>query len=248
MKKRIVSVCVLLGLSLTSLSAQPSFSAGAGLFGVPGTYDPAYLEKYENYQNSGTVTLMNPASPELQSIVGFHAFVQVSWFGFMARASAMLGGGTGLTYYYDETGIGRVTVDDRLLIAAGTLWIGPIFEVSGKGAVYACLGPTYLYGEYRDKQTVEGNDALSWDRPPRGGGFVLPVMVGVEVRPLPWLGVAVECVALGQQVLLSTISKENQAAPDTEYISMLFPAEYSQVLGGLFPVSYWIQLAFSFHF
>ncbi len=244
MKKMFFVGCVLLVFSAAALAAQPSFSAGIGLLEVPGLFDSNLLAKYDSLANNAGVTLVNPASPQAQSIMGFHAMAQTTWSGFMARVSVMLGNGMGLTYYYDEPPSGRVTVDNRLLMAATTLWIGPIVEVAQLGSAYVCLGPTYLYGEYRDKKTVEGRDDLSWDRQYGGGGIVVPLMVGVEVRPLRWLGVAVEGVALGQQVIITTTSKADLAAAGVEHDSKLFPS----VLYGLFPVSYWVQLTFSFHF
>ena len=66
-------------------------------------------------------------------------------------------------------------------MVAGTLWIGPTVEFTDAAALYVCLGPTYLYGEYRDAQTVENNDAMSWGRLYTGSGFVVPLLLGVPV-------------------------------------------------------------------
>lgn len=153
--KKLALVCYILLGAAVAAAPQPSFSVGLGMLGFPGLYDPMLLSKLDSLKNNAGVTLVGPSlSPDTQSILGFHGFAQVTWYGIMARASVMLGSGMGLTYYYDEAGI-RYNVDDRLLLAAGTLWIGPILEVPEVGAVYACFGPTYLYGEYRTSRPLK---------------------------------------------------------------------------------------------
>jgi hypothetical protein len=243
MKKIAIFFFIVICATSAVASTQPSFSVGLGALEFPGLYDPVLLSKLDSLHNNAGVTLVNPTTPEPQSILGFNGFAQVTWFGFMARAGAMIGYGRGLTYSYDEAGV-RVSVDDRLLLVAGTLWVGPILEVPEIGAVYVCLGPTYLYGEYRDKQTVEGIDASSWDRQYAGGGFALPVMVGAEARPLPWLGIGVEVGALSQQVVVTTSSKENLAAAGVTNSSMLVPSMFY----GFMPAVFWAQLQVSLHF
>lgn len=247
MKKFLV---LALALSAAALAAQPSFSAGVGLMAAPGSYDPDWVSKYLELQNAGTVTLINPATPQRQSLTGVQAFAQLSWSGLMARAAFLLAGGSGLSYYYDETGTGRVTVDDRALMVASTLWLGPVLELPGSGSVYFCLGPTYLYGEYRDKTTYADSDSTSWDRQYGGGGFVLPLMLGVETRPMDWLGIAVEGIVLTQQVRLSTTSKPTLGSTSVEQDEILFPTCVPSALSSLLPLplGFWLQATVSYRF
>jgi hypothetical protein len=244
MKKRVLfGVSILLFLAASAAGAQASFSFGAGLLMIPGTYDPTLLGKYDSLYNNSGVTLINPATPQTQGIGGFNAYAQISLYGIMARLSMILGGGIGLEYYWDEASV-RTTVSDRILIAAGTLWLGPFVDIADKGSIYACIGPTYLYGEYRDKTIIGDYATGSSDRQYGGAGFVVPFMVGVEARPVRWLGISVECIGLGQQVILSTDSKPTLDAVDVEHDSMLFPTGF----WSLIPVTFWVQCQASFHF
>lgn len=69
-------------------------------------------------------------------------------------------------------------------------------------------------------------------------------MVGVEARPLPWLGIGVEVAALSQQVIVTTISKENLAAAGVTTDSILVPSMFY----GLLPAAFWAQFQVSLHF
>lgn len=243
MKKRVLSTALLFVLA-TAAWAAPTFGLGGGLLFLPGTYDPVLLTKYDSLNNDAGVTLVNPGSPPPRFYGGVRAFAEVRWLGILARLDGALASESGIQFYYDQSG-SRFNVLDESLLVSATLWAGPCLSVGDAGSVYACVGPSWMYGEYRKKQQVDGNDAESWDRQFTGSGFVFPVMVGAEVRVLPALGIALEGVYLGQQIVIQTTGKENFAsATAVDHESMLFPGF------GLFsqPAAFWIQLSATWHF
>jgi hypothetical protein len=244
MRKMIV-LCLLFAVAAGSIaSGAPAFALGGGVLYMPGTYDLALLSKYDDWENTGAVTLVNPGSPPLRFYAGVHLFGEMRWVGLLVRPDFAVAGESGIAYYYDESG-SRYNVTDKSLLFAVTAWIGPSVEIGEAGLLYCCLGPTYLHGEYRTAQRVEGNDAQSWDRQFIGNGFVLPVLIGVETRFSSHFGLAVEGVWMGQQIVATTLDKVNFATPGAVHDSMLFP---SFGLFGTTGPTFWVQLSVIYRF
>ena len=251
--KRAFCIGVVLLVSVAA-SADVSFSAGLGPVYMPGAPDPLRLALYDDQLNNAGVEGLEAKEIRQVDYLGFHLFGQVNTGFFMTRLSVTAALPTLSSYtYLDDSGGTEVpvSVEHKAGLVYGTLWLGPRLEFAGAGSIYFCIGPTYLYAQWRDKVEVQDDPGLSKDRQYIGSGAVLPVLFGVEALVSDRIGLSLEAAFFGQQIVISTFGKPDFDAADSEHDSLPFPFSsyldlFSTALGSAaFP--FWIQLAVSYH-
>ena len=230
-------------LTALFIYSDSGFSAGAGVSHIPGINDPTLITMKDKADN-GEIQGFSPDSTKID-FNGLYVFGQFTWNWIMLRASFQTSFPSAAGYSYTETISETVTVktyEHKQLLILGTLWIGPAIKVSDKGFIYACIGPSFMYGEYRDKITE--NDNSIRDRQYTGYGFIIPVLIGVEGKISSLISLAVETIFLSQQIILETNSPPNNTDPasDPVHTSMLFPGL------SFLSMPYQLQLSLIFHF
>ena len=238
-----ILTCLLLFLS-APLSADSLFTAGVGLSFMPGMYDTNLLGLYDDQLNNGSIEQLDLSEIQPVSYYGLHISGQLNWKFLLARLSFLLQVPDRITYSYLDSGVSH-TVEQKALFLNSTLWIGPRINITEKGSLYAAVGSSLLYGEWRDKVDVESSPVNSRDRQYAGFGFVFPLLLGLEIKGNDHWGAALEGVIFNQQIAIKTYSKVNFISVSSEHESVLFP---STGIMGLFPYAYWLQLSIMYHF
>jgi len=215
------------------LFANPSFQVGLGGSFMPGQYDYSLLSEYYKQQNNNGIEGLDSSEISPVAYYGINAFGAVQLMNFLIRLDASISFPAKITVTYNDTSTGTVvphTIEHKALFTSGTLWLGPVIELAGRGSLYFCTGPSVLYAAWRDKLDVTDNTSLSKDRQYKGMGVILPFMLGGEGLITEKIGISLEIVMIAQSILLETFSRVNLATTDNTTDFITFPIG-SYILG-----------------
>ena len=113
------------------------------------------------------------------------------------------------------------------------------------GLIFA--GPSFMYGEWRDKWDVTDNTSQSKDRQYTGTGVVFPVMLGGESLITEKIGISLEVIVIAQAILLETFSKDNLDATDNTANIITFPIGSGFMGKSISPAVFKTQLSVIYH-
>ena len=113
------------------------------------------------------------------------------------------------------------------------------------GLIFA--GPSFMYGEWRDKWDVTDNTSQSKDRQYTGTGVVFPVMLGGESLITEKIGISLEVIVIAQAILLETFSKDNLDATDNTANIITFPIGSGFMGTSISPAVFKTQLSVIYH-
>ncbi len=207
--------------------AVPSVKAGIGGSFMPGQYDSYLISTYIKEKNNDNITNLDLSEIKPAAYLGFSAFAEIRLWNFMVKPQVSLSFPSKPTIYYiDSSSESTVThrIEHKALFIMGTTWMGPVMDLTGKSSIYLLAGPSFMYGEWRDKVDAENNTDLSKDRQYKGLGVTIPVMFGAESAISERIGISLEVILIAQQILLETFSRENLSSSDSTYNIITFPA------------------------
>jgi len=250
----IFSLTVSLLVFSTFLIAQPTFQAGLGGQILPGQYDYNLLSKYLTQKNNGNIDGIDSNEVSPVTYFGVSAFGSMRISNFMIMLTGSLNFPGKITVTYNDTSSGTVvpyTVEHKALYITGTLWMGPSIDIMGKGSIYLCTGPSFMYAEWRDKvdagETGSIDETKSKDRQYKGMGVILPFMVGGEGFITKKIGVRVELIMLAQQIMLETFSKTKLSDTDSTYDLITFPIGFGTAGSATTPAIFLTRLSLVYH-
>ncbi len=225
MKKAIISLIFII-ITTLSLFSLPPIEVGIGTFFMPGQYDYNLITLYTKEQNNNGIE--NLSLDEVQPInyIGVNLHASVEMYGFMLKPEITLALPTRVTIdYLDKSTSTTVpyTIEHKSLFVAGCPWVGPVVEGKNLGSFYILFGPYLIYAEWRDRETVGDNLPNSSDRQYRGFGLTFPVLIGGRKFITRNIGISVEGIVLGQQILIQSFDKDNIAASESTWKILPFP-------------------------
>ena len=254
----ILTLILLTGL----IFAAPSLQAGLGGSFMPGQYDYSILSNYVDQKNNNGIQNLDPSEITPVPYYGANIFASAKMFNFLIRIDASISFPGKITVTYNDVSTGTVvpySIEHKALLASGTLWLGPVFDFAGpagpagpagfagRGSVYLCTGPSFMYGEWRDKCDVTDNTSRSKDRQYTGTGVVFPVMLGGESLITEKIGISLEVIVIAQAILLETFSKDNLDATDNTANIITFPIGSGFMGTSISPAVFKTQLSVIYH-
>ena len=207
--------------------AVPSIKAGIGGCLIPGQYDYSLISLYIREKNNDNISNVDLSEIKPAAYSGFNIFAEFKLWNFMVKPQVSLSFPSKITVTYIDSSSGSTvpySIEHKGLFIMGTTWLGPVMDLTGKSSIYLLAGPSFMYGEWRDKIDVENNTDLSRDRQYRGMGVTIPVMFGAESAVSERIGISLEVILIAQQILLETFSIENLSSSDSTYNIITFPA------------------------
>ncbi len=226
MKKIIIFLVFMTTTTLLAFSLPP-IEIGIGSFFMPGQYDYNLITLYTKNKNNDGIE--NLTSDEIQptGYIGLNFHASVEMYSFMLKPEITLAIPTKTTIDYIDTSTGTTvphTIEHKALLVTVCPWIGPVINGKNLGAFYILLGPYLIYAEWRDRVTVGENQSGSYDRQYKGFGVTFPILIGGKTFITKNIGITLEGIVLGQQILIESFNKDDTTASQSTWKILPFPA------------------------
>ncbi len=225
MKKIIISLIFMISTTLLLFSLPP-IELGVGGFFMPGQYNFTLIGLYTREMNDQGIETLDEGEIQPINYIGLNINGSVELYGFVLKPQFTLAIPTKTTITYTDTSTGTTvphTIEHKALLLTGCPWIGPIIHMGEKNSVYLLIGPYLIYSEWRDKETVGDNEPTSKDRQYFGFGITFPLLIGVEKLMTDHIGISLEGIVSGQQILIKSYGKDSLAASQQTWDILPFP-------------------------